>query len=461
MTDTYKLSQTLRLRRDALLPHYDTRAPRYTSYPTALQFTPSVTGATHAQWLSGLPVKDAVSLYVHVPFCERLCWYCGCNTRAVNNGRLVSNYIEALEDELALLEQFVPKGLKVRQLHLGGGTPNILAPKDLDRLFAALKFLFKFEDHAEIAAELDPVTLTSDWIKAAARHGLNRASLGVQTLAPDVQKAVNRPLTLDKVASSVEDLRLAGVRSVNLDLMYGLPKQGVQEVLSTIEEVLPLRPDRLALFGYAHVPWAKAHQRLIHDQDLAGSAQRLEQAEAAADLLQEKGYRRIGMDHFARPSDPLSLADAAGALHRNFQGYTSDNCPTLLAIGASAISRLPQGYVQNETTELAWLNALREGRLPVARGVALSSEDLFRADLIERIMCDLALDWTTIAARHNRLFEPGPEENLALAKLEQDGIIQRTSHGLKVTELGRPFLRSVAQVFDQQSHLENRYSKSI
>jgi oxygen-independent coproporphyrinogen-3 oxidase len=261
-------------RRIALLSRYDGRAPRYTSYPTAVQFRRDVGPETYARWLSDLSPDQAVSLYIHVPFCARLCWYCGCNTRVVNRADTISDYVDHLVREIDLVTARLAAPLRVGHVHLGGGTPNMLSLVDIDRLFEALRRRFVFAPDAEIASELDPAQLTGDWARAAARNGLNRASLGVQELSPAVQAAVNRREPFDVVAGAVDHLRAAGVEAVNIDLMYGLPRQTTDDLLATLERVLTLRPRRVALFGYAHVPWMKAHQRLIDAHELPGAAVR-------------------------------------------------------------------------------------------------------------------------------------------------------------------------------------------
>ncbi|MBS0362406.1 MAG: oxygen-independent coproporphyrinogen III oxidase, partial [Proteobacteria bacterium] len=385
-----------------LVARYDGRAPRYTSYPTAVQFSPGVDTQTYRGWLADLPADEPVSIYIHVPFCGRLCWYCGCNTRAVTRHGPIGDYVNLLLDELHALADALPARLPVQAIHLGGGTPNMLTPYELAALFGALRTEFAVAPDCEIAAELDPAVLTQAWVEAATRQGLDRASLGVQILDPSVQTAVNRHETFEQVAAGVGWLRAAGVTSINLDLMYGLPHQTVANTLETIEAILRLAPERIALFGYAHVPWMKSHQKLIPEAALPDGAERLAQAEAAADRLLQAGYVRVGLDHFARPDDALAEALATGGVRRNFQGYTTDGARTLLGLGASAIGRLPQGYVQNATQEVAWRDAVKTQGLTVVRGVALTPDDLFRGEIIERLMCDLAVDLSAVCARHGR-----------------------------------------------------------
>lgn len=437
--------------RQGLIARYDGRAPRYTSYPTAVQFTPAVDAETHAQWLAGLDPAQALSLYMHIPFCARLCWYCGCHTRATTRTEPVSDYVGCLIDELGLLEEALPARMRVREIHLGGGTPNMLSRDDMTRLFKALRHVFAVSPGAAIAAELDPAVLTRDWVRAAAFHGLSRASLGVQDLSPAVQRAVNRIEPFEVIETAVGWLREAGVLSINLDLMYGLPRQRLQDVVTTLDQVLTLRPERLALFGYAHVPWMKSNQQLIRDEDLPGPAERFDQSEAAAEKLAAEGYVRIGLDHYALPDDELAVALAEHRLHRNFQGYTTDANAVLVGLGASSISKLPNGFVQNHAQERLWREAIAAGRLPTARGVALTPEDRYRGDIIEQLMCDLSVDLNAVRAQHRSAAKLLPDLGEAIERLApfvEDGLVAIDAGQVRVTEQGRPLVRSIAAVFD-------------
>ena len=458
MSDQIAQSQTVA----GFVAKYDGRAPRYTSYPTAVQFTPAVDEQVYRHWLSELSAYDPLSLYVHVPFCSRLCWYCGCNTRAVNRHDPVAEYVELLLRETALLWAALPGRMPARAIHLGGGTPNMLTPDDMDALFGRLGEAFALASDLEVAAELDPTSLTRDWVRAAAGHGLSRASLGVQILDPAVQAAVNRRESFEQVAAAVTWLRDAGVRSVNLDLMYGLPHQTTANTLDTIEAALSLRPERIALFGYAHVPWMKAHQRLIDEGALPWPAQRLEQAEAAAGRLTDAGYVRVGLDHFALPSDELAIAMNEGRLRRNFQGYTADAAGTLLGLGASAIGSLPQGYAQNITQEVGWRAAVAEGRLPIARGVAITPDDRFRGEIIERLMCDLSVDLGAVCAPHGRKVAELDDSLRQLAPFIGDGMVRIDGQTLRIVGPGRLVVRSICAAFDQHFAPEaGRHSRAL
>lgn len=446
-----------------LIEKYDSRVPRYTSYPTAVQFTEAVGPSTYRQWLAELDPGQAVSLYLHIPFCSRLCWYCGCNTRAVNRPEPVGEYVRLLLDELAMLRQALPATMMAASaVHFGGGTPNMLSIDELAAIFGGLRSAFSFIDNPQIAAELDPEILTREWVRAATSHGLNRASLGVQNLSPDVQRAVNRPERFEHIARCVQWLREDGVTSINLDLMYGLPNQTTGNTLETVRQIATLRPERIALFGYAHVPWMKSHQKLIDETALPGPAERLDQSEAAAEALAQEGYVRIGLDHYALAHDEMAHALAEGRLHRNFQGYTADEAGVLLGLGASAIGSMPQGFVQNHAQELAWRKAVASGELPVARGVALDPDDRFRGEIIERLMCDLSVDLAPICAAHGRDLAELEGERARLDRFVADGLAQVSWPKIRLTEMGRLLVRSVCAVFD--AHLQAgavRHSKAI
>jgi oxygen-independent coproporphyrinogen-3 oxidase len=426
---------------DTLLRHAARPLPRYTSYPTAPHFAPLDPG-TAAAWLAGCAPTDALSLYVHVPYCHTLCWYCGCHTSVTRSSARITRYADALEAEAAMTAALLPAHGGVASLHLGGGTPTALGADRLAGLVAALRRLYPFRDGAEVAAELDPRSLEAPMIEALAASGLTRASLGVQDISPAVQALIGRVQPAAMVEAAMAGLRAAGVSGINMDLIYGLPGQGVAEVEASARFAADAGADRIAVFGYAHVPWMKAHQKAIREEDLPGAAERMRQAEAAARVLTGAGYVAIGLDHFARPGDPMAAAAAAGTLRRNFQGYTTDTAPWLLGFGASAIGRTPHGYMQNEADERRWLAAVQAGRLPIARGRALSEEDRLRGALIERVMCDAAIALDAIPPAV--LADAAPRIDGLLA----DRLLRRADGRLAVTEAGRPFLRHFAACFD-------------
>lgn len=450
----------------ALIARYDAHAPRYTSYPTAAQFTPAVGAADWGAWLGTAPLDRAVSLYLHIPFCQRLCWCCGCNTRAMNRVAPMTSYVDLLLKEadlvLAQISDRIGRPVRVGSIHLGGGTPNMLPPQELERLFAGLAARFDLGDCFEIAAELDPEVLTQAWVEAAGRIGLSRASLGVQDLSPQVQAAVNRPESFETIRWAAEALRAQGVTSLNLDLMYGLPLQAVENVISTVAQVATLQPDRIALFGYAHVPWMKPHQKLINEADLPGPEARFAESQAAARYLVQKGWEAIGLDHFALPHDSMAAAARAGRLRRNFQGYTTDDAPVLIGLGASSISRTPQGFVQNRTQERDWRAAVAEGTMLVARGVVLDSRDAFVGQIIERLMCDFTVDVAEVAREHGRDLAEVAAAWSRLLRFQQDGLAEVNGAVVTVTDLGRPFVRAVCAAFDPGAvDIEKRHARVV
>ncbi len=330
-----------------LLQKCEASAPRYTSFPTAPNFHAGIDSARYRAWLAELPVGTPLSLYVHIPYCESLCWFCGCHTKATLQYAPVAAYLRAVYEEIALVSAALPKGCSVKSIHWGGGTPTMLSSEDISALATALRGAFDIAADVEFATEIDPRSLTHDRIAVLAEVGLTRASIGVQDFNPRVQKAINREQSLALTKASVDALRNAGVPAINIDVLYGLPHQSTRILMETLLKVLQLEPNRVALFGYAHVPWLKRHQRLIDEAALPGAAERFSASHLASELMVAWGYERIGIDHFALPDDALAVAARAGRLRRNFQGYTDDACEVLIGLGASAISCLPQGYAQN------------------------------------------------------------------------------------------------------------------
>src|SRR5688500_13431183 len=370
---------------------YSGAVPRYTSYPTAPHFRAA--GAdTAAAWLASLPAAAELSLYLHIPFCRSLCWFCGCHTKITRRDAPIARYLATLFDEIALVAAKLGAPRRVAHIHLGGGSPSLSQPDDLRRLAETLHRRFSIARNAEFAIEIDPRTIDDARAAALAEIGVNRVSLGVQDFDPAVQRAINREQTFELTARVVGALRGHGIQRLNLDLMYGLPLQTLGGLARTIEQAVGLAPDRLALFGYAHVPWLKKHQNLIAAAELPGAWERWCQAQAASRQLAAAGYVPIGLDHFARPEDPLARAAADGTLRRNFQGYTADPAGALLGLGASAIGSLPAGYLQNHADLKAYDAAVAAGRLPTARGLAVTSDDRLRGAVIERLMCNLGAD---------------------------------------------------------------------
>jgi oxygen-independent coproporphyrinogen-3 oxidase len=425
-----------------LLAKYDRPVPRYTSYPTAPHFHAGIGADDYQRWLSELPREARLSLYLHVPFCQELCWYCGCHTTVARRYQPIAEYRRLLLRELGLVAATLGGRGSVGHLHFGGGTPTMLAPGDLRVLGERLRQRFEILADAEVAVEIDPRRLEPATVEALAAIGVNRASLGVQDVNPEVQRAINRWQPFAMVERAVDRLRAAGIGGVNLDLMYGLPHQTEACVLRTVEAALRLAPERVALFGYAHVPWMKRHQRLIDEAALPDGRARATQLERAAARLADAGYVAIGLDHFALPDDDLATALREGGLHRNFQGYTTDAAPALLGFGVSAIGSLPQGYVQNAPAIPDYREALRAGRLPTVRGIEISDEDRLRRSIIERLMCDLAVDLDGATGRFASELE-------ALAPLAADGLVEITGSVIRVPPAGRALVRAVCAAFDR------------
>ena len=435
--------------RDALIAKYGGPVPRYTSYPTAPHFSEAVGPADYGDWLAKVSADTKLSLYLHVPFCDTLCWFCGCHTKIVRRYEPVAAYFEVLIEELRLVADRLGGRRPVQHVHLGGGSPTILSGDDHARLAAVLRRHFDLQPDAQVAIEIDPRGMTENDVAALAAAGVNRASLGVQDIDARVQQAINRIQPFEETAAVVEMLRAAGIEALNLDLMFGLPHQTVDGLGRTVERALTLAPNRIALFGYAHVPQMKSHMRLIPEDALPDSAERWAQQDAAAERLIAAGYWQIGLDHFARPDDSLARALDGGHLRRNFQGYTDDRAPVLIGLGASAIGELPQGYVQNQVPMRAYAKAVQAGALATAKGIALSADDRLRRAVIERLMCELAVDLDQICAEQGADGSDFGPELARLAALEQDRLVERDGRMIRITEAGRPLLRSVACVFDR------------
>ncbi len=445
-----------------LIARYDQRVPRYTSYPTAPHFKPDITDRTYGSWLAELEQNQPLSLYLHVPFCAELCLYCGCNTAVTRSYKAIAAYVECLEREIEIVARHLPGRMAVSHIHWGGGTPTILSPGDLERISRRLGSAFDIRPGAEIAVEIDPRTITPEHVHALAAAGLGRASLGVQDFDPKVQETIRRVQSFEQTAQVAAWLRQAGVSGLNLDLMYGLPFQSIASVRRSVELALRLDPDRIALFGYAHVPWMKRHQALLPEAALPDAVARVEQREAAADAFIRAGYVQIGIDHFARPDDPMAIRHRAGRLHRNFQGYTTDEAEALIGFGTSAIGSLPQGYVQNAPTTVAYREAILAGRLPIVRGVALSEDDRLRRTIIERLMCDFSVDLHGLASEFHRNAADFRHEIATIDELAADGLVVRDGLTLTIPDEGRALVRTVCAVFDR--YLENgaqRHSRAL
>ncbi len=436
--------------------------PRYTSYPTAPHFKADFPPEAYRGWLEALDPARPISLYLHVPFCKQLCWYCGCNMKLASRYEPVHQYAHDLLSEIDLVRAALPAAMPVEHVHFGGGTPTALEPDDLARIMDALRERFHILTDAELAIESDPRTMTRDMARRIGALGFNRASFGIQEFDPAVQQAINRIQPPDMVRRTVGDLRDHGVTAINFDLIYGLPHQTVSSLVETIHQCTQMRPDRFALFGYAHVPWMAKKQRLIPEDALPDPRERNAQAEAAADALMGAGYERIGLDHFALPDDPLAKAAMSGTLHRNFQGYTTDTAETLIGLGATSIGRTPSGYVQNLSETGAWARAVRDGILPVGKGHRLSQDDRLRAHVIERLMCDGAIDLAQAGARYGYPSNWCADAFEELSDLAADGLVTIRDNVVEVSGRGRPLVRVAAAAFDRyRRSAQARHSVAI
>lgn len=446
---------------DILLDHARRMVPRYTSYPTAPHFTPEVTGEIHGRWLEEARAGSApVSLYLHVPFCRSICTYCGCTTKAARRDEPVRAYAADLRREIALVAERVG-GAEVSHIHWGGGTPNILPADCFDGIMGDLRRAFRFRTGMEHAIELDPRHLTPEAARRLADMGISRASLGVQTLDPAVQAAIGRAQPAEVIEAAFEALRAAGITAVNADLMYGLPRQTCAAIEETARFVLSLRPSRLSIFGYAHVPWMKSHQKLIQDAELPGPAERLRQAALARQMLLEGGYAEVGIDHFALPDDDLARAARERRLHRNFQGYTTDDAQTLIGLGASSISRTPAGFAQNAPDVHGWRRAIEAGALPVVKGRAYEGDDRLRADLITDILCYFEADLAEVASRHGASVEPLAEGLAQLRPLMEAGWVDVEGTRVAIRAHRAELARVVASAFDTYLGQSGRHSAAV
>ncbi len=438
----------------ALLEKYSVAGPRYTSYPTAPAFT---TEFAEEDYRSALARGSGpLSLYIHLPFCRHVCWFCACSVVYTNNQGRVAPYLALLNREMELLRPDLAADRSVSHLHLGGGTPTFLTPAELLELGAMLRRHFVFTAEAELGIELDPRTATRAHLDALDQIGFNRASLGVQDFAPKVQEAVNRVQPFEQTADLLAELRRRGYRELNVDLIYGLPHQTKESFAGTLEKILSLRPDRVSLFQFAYLPDLKKHQRNIHPEDLPQTHARIELFESALAQLNQGGYTHIGMDHFALPQSALARAQAEHRLHRNFQGYVAGGDPDLIGLGVTAIGRPARDvFAQNARSIESYRALLEAGRLPVERGLRLSKDDLVRGQVIQEIICHFELDFGTVEREFSVEFRSYFAKELnALEDFVREGLVTFTEAGVRVTESGRFVVRNICMVFD--AHLEDQ-----
>lgn len=449
-----------------LVKKYNVAGPRYTSYPPATKFTDAVTAAQlDAKIEENNRTARDLSVYFHIPFCETLCWFCGCTTVITLNHQAGSDYIGYLAREVAAMAPKLNPGRKVVQLHFGGGSPTFLRPDEIRRLGDIIHKHFTFSPDIEAGVEVDPRRLTRDHLVALREIGFNRASMGVQDFNPEVQKAIHRIQPREMTQQAMDWLRELGFTSINLDLIYGLPHQTKETFRETLDTVLEMMPDRLAVFSYAHVPWVKPAQKILEEKVLPTPESKLEVLKLVIEkLTADNRYEYIGMDHFAKPDDELAQALHKKQLQRNFQGYSTRGGSDIYAFGMSAISQIPDAYWQNEKELPKYQAAVDAGKMPLHKAYFVSEEDKIRRETIMRTMCDLELDFNGMSQKLGVNFEQHFAAELAsLAPFEADGLVKRKAGGLEVTDAGRLFIRNIAMCFDNTLAPlgERKHSKTI
>lgn len=448
-----------------LIRKYNVPGPRYTSYPTAPHFTEAIDPAILLKDLHDGPPGRDLSLYIHLPFCETLCWFCGCTKVITRDRSSADRYLDYLEREIRLTAPLIHPGREVVQVHFGGGTPTFLTPEQLGRLGSMLYEAFRFHPNCEFGVEIDPRRLSLEHIQALRAIGCNRASLGVQDNNAKVQEAINRIQPFELTAQAIEWLRGERFQSINIDLIYGLPLQTVDSFAKTIDEVVQLRPERFAIFSYAHVPWIKPAQRIFDTKRvLPDDETKLSILELTVERLTGRGYTYIGMDHFALETDELARAQRTGTLQRNFQGYSTKSGADICALGMSSISQTPDSYRQNAKELPAYYAALDDGRIPAAKGYRLTEDDKIRRSTIMRLMCDGRLLFEPLSRELGILFpEYFAKEIERLEPLKEDGLVDLAAGAVTVTPAGRFLLRNIAMIFDAfiQEGGTRRFSRTV
>ena len=448
-----------------LVKKYNVAGPRYTSYPPATQFSDRADfDALREQMRSNNTAERDLSLYFHLPFCQSLCWFCGCTTVITTDQNVSRKYLDYLGKEMELMREYIDPARKVVQLHFGGGTPTFLLPDELRRLVAMIKSKFNFASDLEAGVEIDPRRATREHVRALAEVGFNRASMGVQDHNPQVQLAIHRIQPFAQTKMSVDWLREHGFKSINIDLIYGLPHQTTSSFEKTISDVLRLKPNRFAVFNYAHVPWMKPAQKILETKVLPSAEVKLELLKLTVEKLTSEGYVYIGMDHFAREDDELAIAQRQRTLQRNFQGYSTRDGADIYAFGMSSISQTENAYWQNIKELPAYYDSLDAGKIPWGKGYLMTPEDNIRRTTIMRLMCDLGLDYAAMSQQLGIRFEEYfAAEISSLDELEADGLLLKTPQGVIITDLGRLLVRNIAMRFDSYlpKQTERRFSKTI
>ena len=431
-----------------LKPYAAGQVARYTSYPTAKEFSPRVGQNEVLRWLTCVGADEHLSLYIHIPFCQRLCWYCACATSAPNGYERVAEYVQTLKSEIATWANALDDRGQVARIHFGGGSPNMLSPADFAAIMGHIRSHFNVRSDIEIDIELDPRSLTEAFIETMSDVGVTRASLGVQTLAPAVQDGINRIQPRKQISRVVSLLRKNGIQNINFDLMYGLPQQTTTDIAEAANYAAMIGINRLAVFGYAHVPWFVTRQRIIDERALPDLDGRYEQVLTADKVLKDHGYKPVGFDHYALSDDPIVKARDNGTLRRNFQGYTDDDCQTLIGMGESSISSFREGYVQNQKNRRDWRTAIAGRRIPTARGYALSVEDRVRADIIELLLCYREVDIATVCSVYDHSVDALRYCLDHLEPLRTDGLCDINGTLVTIPEDRKYFARQVAAKFD-------------
>ncbi|NOC85217.1 oxygen-independent coproporphyrinogen III oxidase [Ruegeria sp. HKCCD6428] len=444
----------------AKLGLFDAKVPRYTSYPTAPHFSNDVGSDMFGDWISGIKPGSAISLYIHVPFCRRLCWFCACRTQGTQTDNPVIAYVDVLKAELDLLAARLPEGVVLSRLHWGGGTPTLLNAQLMRELAQHILGIVPMGPNAEFSVEIDPNEIDEARLDALADAGMNRASIGVQDFDDEIQKTIGRIQSYDTTRDAIDMIRERGITSLNADILYGLPHQTKARMTESVQKLLSLNPDRVALYGYAHVPWMAKRQQLIPSDALPTPEQRLELFDTARRLFLWDNYAEIGIDHFATQDDGLTHALRAGRLKRNFQGYTNDQADVLIGVGASSISRFPQGYAQNAPATSAHTKAIRDGQFSTSRGHLFKGQDILRARLIEALMCDFKIDTAEILRDHD-VSAAELDEMYHAANASFDGMLQITEAGLFIPPEARALTRMIARSFDAYDLSKAGHSSAI
>ncbi|MGR3660122.1 MAG: oxygen-independent coproporphyrinogen III oxidase [Paracoccaceae bacterium] len=439
---------------------FDARVPRYTSYPTAPHFSDSIGPAQTSDWIGKITPGSKVSLYIHIPFCRRLCWFCACRTQGTTTMSPVKAYVETVKTELGLVAKRLPAGVEIEHLHWGGGTPTLLPAETMKSLAGAIFDRIPMAADSQFSVEIDPNEIDDDRMDALVSIGMNRASVGVQDFDPKIQETIGRLQDYAVTQFAVDGLRERGIKSLNMDILYGLPHQTKTGIAESVQKVLSLSPDRVALYGYAHVPWMAKRQALIPTDALPTPEERLELFEVARELFVWDGYKEIGIDHFARPGDGLAIAQNSGMMHRNFQGYTEDVSEVLIGVGASAISRYPSGYAQNEPSTSGYQKAVRAGSLATSRGHAFGGDDLVRGSMIEALMCDFGFSFGDMAGQSGVSIA-------ALQDMTRDleetfpGMIKVSEARVEILKHGRILTRIIARHLDAYDMSEAGHSSAV